>query len=154
MHMSNRDSFSEDLIVESAPRVQIGNAADEGARHRDWFIGHFLDERDGLARTRDVEVKWGVHRAGDSQDEWTLNKTATTLSILINGQDLIMVGGLEILLARPGDYALWAPGVPHRWRALKDCTVLTVRWPSAEDDVVESQVRSESLNVKSGQSRR
>jgi quercetin dioxygenase-like cupin family protein len=55
-----------------------------------------------------------------------------SLSLLVSGCiHLFFATGEEALLERPGDYALWAPGVAHRWEIEADGTVvLTVRWPS------------------------
>ncbi|MFY7695706.1 MAG: hypothetical protein ACOVQK_05115, partial [Cyanobium sp.] len=35
---------------------------------------------------------------------------------------------LRLLLDRAGDFALWGPGLAHRWRVLKPSTVMTLRW--------------------------
>ncbi|MGH2561249.1 MAG: signal peptidase I [Thermomicrobiales bacterium] len=116
--------------------VHTGNAAAEGPARHGWFLGHFLEERHNLRSTRDVEMKWGHHAAGEGQDEWTVNRHATTLSILISGRDRISFPYREVVLRRPGDYVIWAPGIPHRWRAEEESVVLTVRWPSVSDDSV------------------
>jgi hypothetical protein len=43
-----------------------------------------------------------------------------------------------VLLERAGDYALWPPGIAHRWRIeLPDTIVLTVRWPSRAGDATD-----------------
>jgi hypothetical protein len=39
--------------------------------------------------------------------------------------------GCSLVLERPGDYALWGPGLTHRWYIDGgETVVLTVRWPS------------------------
>lgn len=131
--------------------VRIGNAAAEGPSHRGWFLGHFLQERQDPRWTKDVELKWGHHAAGERQEEWTINRQATTLSILISGRDRISFPDRDVLLCRPGDYVIWAPGVPHRWRAEEESVVLTVRWPSVSGDsiVVARDAIADSLSLTS-----
>jgi hypothetical protein len=58
--------------------------------------------------------------------------------VLVRGAiRLFFAGGREALLSRPGDYALWPPGLAHRWTVEQDDTIiLTVRWPSVAEDTV------------------
>ena len=79
-----------------------------------------------------MEVKWGLHKLGETRAEWGTNEHATTLSLLVRGTIRIFFpDDKEVLLAEPGEYALWPPGVAHRWQIEQDDTVvLTVRWPS------------------------
>ena len=62
-----------------------------------------------------------------------------SLSLLVRGCiRLFFAGGQQALLAEPGDYVIWPPGVAHRWRIEQDDTVvLTVRWPSLAGDARE-----------------
>ena len=64
--------------------------------------------------------------------DWGLSAEATSLSLVVSGCiRLFFATGEEALLSRRGDYALWAPGVAHRWEIEADDTVvLTIRWPS------------------------
>jgi hypothetical protein len=121
--------------------ISFGNAAEEGARpdRRGWFVGHFLTLESGPAATDLVEVKWGAHGAGETKAIEGVNQTATTLSLLVSGRFRLYFPshGRSVTLARPGDYAIWAPRVSHRWRVLEDAIVITVRWPSRHDDQSE-----------------
>ena len=113
-----------------------GNAAHTGAAFRGWFVGHFMPE--GLALTDAVEVKWGIHAVHETRPTWASSTRATTLSLLVRGRIRIYFKGGDTLLSEPGDYALWAPGVAHRWRVEADDTVvLTIRWPSRAGDARE-----------------
>ncbi|MCP4714629.1 MAG: signal peptidase I [Deltaproteobacteria bacterium] len=118
--------------------ISVGNAADPEIQenHNGWFIGHFIN--DIQRSTPDVEVKWGIHRAGDTKEKLALNEFAKTMSVLISGKFhlLFRKGSVkkEIPLERPGDYVLWDAGVAHGWHAVEDSTVLTVRWPSLAGD--------------------
>ena len=118
--------------VESS-HIVTGNAARDDSLVRGWFVGHFIPPEKGLPSTSDVEVKWGTHAFGERRPEWGSSDVATTLSVLVRGCIRIAFDdGGEALLDEPGDYALWSPGVAHRWSIEQDDTVvLTVRWPSA-----------------------
>jgi hypothetical protein len=124
-----------------AGEITFGNALDEGSQagRRGWFIGHFLEPGSGPAATDQVEVKWGVHAAGEMKVIEGLNQTATTLSLLVSGRFRLDFPshGRGVTLVRPGDYAVWSPGVSHRWYVLEDAVVITVRWPSRRDDQSE-----------------
>lgn len=124
-----------------AGEVSSGNAVDEGSQpdRRGWFIGHFLAPGAGPAATDVVEVKWGAHVAGEIKAIEGVNQTATTMSLLVSGRFRLEFPshGSSATLVRPGDYAVWPPGVSHRWHALEDAVVITVRWPSRCDDQSE-----------------
>jgi quercetin dioxygenase-like cupin family protein len=118
------------------PQVVFGNAQVEGASHWGWFIGHFVTPAEDPRSTSTVEVKWGVHQAGEGRPQWSMNAEATTLSILIQGQFRLQFPEQEVILSHEGDYVLWSPGVPHCWFAEAASTILTVRWPSKSGDSV------------------
>ncbi len=107
-----------------------GNAREDTTQTRGWLVGHFLDPGCGVRATGDVEVKWGTHPAGESRAQWTEGETRTTLVVLVEGHFVVELDAEAVLLERPGDYAMWGPGIEHRWRAPADTTVMTVRWPS------------------------
>ncbi len=115
-------------------QIIVGNAPSEGANRWGWFLGHFVTPTDDPRSTATLEVKWGVHKAGEGRSQWAINAEATTLSILIEGRFRLYFPDREILLSSQGDYALWAPGVAHYWLAESDSTILTVRWPSKAGD--------------------
>ncbi|MBD2497405.1 signal peptidase I [Nostoc sp. FACHB-280] len=118
------------------PNVIFGNAVSEGTNRWGWFMGHFITPDYDPRSTTALEIKWGVHQAGESRTEWAVNNQAATLSILINGQFCLQFEDREINLSREGDYVLWYAGVAHCWTAQSDCTILTVRWPSVPNDSV------------------
>ena len=107
-----------------------GNADDDAHENRGWLLGHFIDPSEGVRSTKDVEVKWGVHPAGDKRPEWTSDDRRTTLLLLVQGQFRVDLTESSITLARQGDYAVWGPGIDHSWEAISDSVVITVRWPS------------------------
>jgi hypothetical protein len=120
-----------------SPQVVFGNAQVESVNRWGWFLGHFVTPSDDPRSTSLLEVKWGVHKAGDGRPEWAVNAEATTLSILIQGRFRLQFPEQEFLLSREGDYVLWLPGVSHSWLAEEDSTVVTVRWPSKPEDSIE-----------------
>lgn len=129
-------SSSQSGIVQLERTHEVGNVGPESRPFRGWFVGRFVPERLGLRATDQVEVKWGEHAAGERQAEWSLNRAATTISLLLRGRDRISFPDGDALLEHEGDYVIWGPGIPHRWHALADSVVLTIRWPSAAGDAV------------------
>ncbi|KAM3110745.1 hypothetical protein [Phormidesmis sp. 146-33] len=111
------------------PKIIVGNAHTEGEKHRGWFVGHFIESADPRSTTA-LEVKWGVHLAGEGRSQWAPAAKVTTISILICGKFWVRFPDQEVLLSVPGAYVLWLPGVAHSWLAEADSTVLTVRYPS------------------------
>jgi len=108
-----------------------GNAAEDGRETRGWLLGHFIDPAKGVRSSKDVEVKWGIHPAGEKRAGWTADDQRTTLVILVEGNFRIDLTEGGVTLARQGDYAVWGPGIDHSWEAVSDSVVVTVRWPSA-----------------------
>jgi hypothetical protein len=123
------------MTQSAVPRV-IGGNAETDAQGNGWFVGHFIDDPDDPRATGDVEVKWAVYAGGERRDGWGVNRVATTLAVLVRGRFRLRFPGRELVLERPGDFALWQPGVPHDWDADGPTIVVTVRWPSVADDSV------------------
>lgn len=116
----------------------IGNAVEDGMENaaKGWFIGHFVRDGSGLRRSRDLEVKWGEHQAGEQKRSRRTNERATTLTLLISGRFVMTFPRLEVdvILEQPGDYVIFAPGVEHKWHSETQSIVVTVRWPSVPND--------------------
>jgi hypothetical protein len=115
--------------------VSIGNAVKDGKEG--WFVGHFVPPSFGLVRQQAVEIKWAQHLKGERRLRFGQWPRATTIAILINGSFSLrfkLTDGIrEVVLARPGDYAAFGPGLYHSWEALEDSLVITVRFPSLGD---------------------
>ena len=124
--------------MERISGVTIGNAQDDGAAFRHWFVGDlsaWSGTRFGGPRdTKQVSIKWGVHPTGELRPGgWADGDAFVTLSVLVSGDFVLSfetdAGEVrEVRLDRPGDYAIWTPGVRHTWRVASACIVLTVRW--------------------------
>jgi quercetin dioxygenase-like cupin family protein len=108
-----------------------GNAAEDGRETRGWLLGHFIDPAKGVRSSKDVEVKWGIHPAGEKRSDWTADDQRTTLVLLVEGNFRVDLTEGPVTLVRQGDYAVWGPGIDHSWEAVSDSVVVTVRWPSA-----------------------
>ncbi len=108
-----------------------GNATEDGRDTRGWLLGHFIDPPEGVRSTNDVEVKWGVHAAGEKRPEWTTDDQRTTMLLLVQGHFRVDLTEGTATLDQQGDYAVWGPGIDHAWEAITDSVVITVRWPSA-----------------------
>ncbi len=120
-----------------------GNAQDEALSDpKSWFVGRFLPNKTSLRYQTAVELKWGVHDPlipeKCERREFSASANETTISILIYGgkfEEIFQVGHrsreVRVTLQRPGDYVIFGPGVPHRWRALGPSVMLTVRSPTS-----------------------
>lgn len=127
----------EGVTLAALPRVgavsgdwYTGNAGIDGAAHRGWVLGHFMRPGGGIRATTDLEVKWGIHPAGDRRDGWTTDERRTTVVMLVSGRFRLDLSVGPARLERSGDYAVWGPGVNHSWQAEDDSVVITIRWPS------------------------
>ena len=108
-----------------------GNATEDAEQYRGWLTGYFIDPQHGAARVSDdVEIKWGVHPAGDQRFAWVVDDQRTAVLLLISGRFRLDLDVGSVVLNRPGDYVVWGPGVGHSWEAEADSVVVTIRWPS------------------------
>ena len=101
------------------------------------MVGHFVRGPDARL-TGAVEVKVSAHRRGDARRTPVVNRTASTLVVLIRGRVRLRFPMRELILRQEGDYALWSAGVPHTWVADAESRVISVRWPSRPADQVAS----------------
>jgi hypothetical protein len=113
-----------------ADNWHAGNANIDGKARRGWLIGHFIDDADDIRATKDVEIKWGAHPAGEERAAWTTDDYRTTVVVLVRGRFRIDLPDDSILMENEGDYVMWGAGVDHSWLAEAESVVVTVRWPS------------------------
>ena len=107
-----------------------GNAASDSNEHRGWILGSFIEPAESVRSTPDVEIKWGVHPAGQRRDGWYTGEMRTTMLLLISGRFRLDLSVGSVVLERQGDYVVWGPGIDHSWQADADSVVVTLRWPS------------------------
>ncbi len=74
-----------------ADNWHVGNAAADGEDHRGWLVGHFLDRSDGVRASEEVEIKWGIHPAGERRDGWQTDEQRTTVLLLVKGQGSVVL---------------------------------------------------------------
>jgi hypothetical protein len=125
--------------VRNSDPFTFGHAPSDA--ERGWFVGQFVAPEGGLRRRDDVEIKWGIHPAGEGREKgWSASRVATTITVLLQGSfrmRLAVDGGVrDFHLREPGDYLVFGPGLPHTWEAPEGCIMLTVRTPSLPDDEV------------------
>ncbi|SED56661.1 hypothetical protein SAMN05216532_4959 [Streptomyces sp. 2231.1] len=108
-----------------------GNANNDADQHRGWLLGHFIDPDVGAVRqTETLEVKWGIHPAGEQRLQWVSDDQRTAMLLLVSGKFRLDLSVGSVVLERQGDYVVWGPGIDHSWQAVEDSVVVTVRWPS------------------------
>jgi glyoxylate utilization-related uncharacterized protein len=117
-----------------ADNWHVGNAAIDGADYRGWFVGHFIDRSGGVRASDAVEIKWGIHPAGERRDAWHTDEQRTTVLLLVKGRFRLDLSIGTFVLQNEGDYAMWGPGIGHSWQAKEDTVVITIRWPSVPAD--------------------
>jgi quercetin dioxygenase-like cupin family protein len=113
-----------------ADNWHAGNAAVDGEDYRGWLIGHFIDRSDGVRASEAVEIKWGIHPAGEGRDAWQTDEQRTTVLLLVKGRFRLDLSVGSFVLQNEGDYAVWGPGIDHSWQAEEDTVIITIRWPS------------------------
>src|SRR5689334_1430884 len=105
-----------------------------------WVFGHMGT---GPRKLKDFGLKWMEHRPGPTNDgSWSicLNPNTATLAVLISGRFTFHFreaeGQPEIVktLMTQGQYILFRPPMQHWSEAIETSIVLTIRWPSAEND--------------------
>jgi quercetin dioxygenase-like cupin family protein len=108
-----------------------GSAEEDGRETHGWIVGHFVNPAEGVRSSKNVEIKWATHPAGDKRAEWAADDQRATLVLLVSGNFRVDLTEGSVTLERQGDYLVWGPGIDHSWEAITDAVVVTVRWPSA-----------------------
>ena len=127
--------------------VEAGNAWDlhMPGSETNWIVGdareidstslRFVKGGPDGVRSRNVKVKVFVHRP-DDDPTWGQSKLTSV------GRTLVILAGegkveltftrghtvCKLTLDTPNDFVIWGPGLEHSWMALKESTLVTVRW--------------------------
>ena len=128
-------------------KLTVGNAAKDSEEFRHWLVGDIESwkssrsnpvdlPRMGLRNTKDLEIKWGVHPAGEIRPAgWAPSSGKRGISILLHGRFVITFRDThdhepagEVCLSELGDYVVWNEALEHRWRSVDESLVLTVCW--------------------------
>lgn len=110
-----------------AGEIYTGNATSDAAA-RGWLLGHFMPGGDPR-HSEAVEIKWGVHPAGERRPGWVTDDPRSILSVLVSGRFRIDLRDRSVTLAEQGDYIVFN-GQDHTWEAEEASVVVSVRWPS------------------------
>ena len=115
-------------------KISFYNATAAGAENRQWPLGLFTVDQDGVPLTKEFEIKHSTHPKGDKRDEWSQGPAGVAISIILKGgfRFTVAPNGIdgEIVTNEigPGEAILWENTVPHKWESLEDGTeVITVR---------------------------
>lgn len=122
-----------------AGNVYVGSAAADAPANRGWLLGHFMPPGD-VRRSGEVEIKWGVHPAGDQRAAWVTGETRTALIVLVSGRFRLDFPDRSVVLAEQGDYVVF-DGVGHSWYAEEESVILGVRWPSIPGYAVGEEIQ-------------
>jgi hypothetical protein len=118
--------------------VAFGNAVLDGRKHKNWFVGHFVDDINTLQHSEDVEVKFSQHLAGTLKARGSsVNLMSRSMAVLVSGVQRLEFDNTTVLLEKPGDYCIWSAGVSHSWTVLRDATIISIRWPSIAGDQLQ-----------------
>jgi hypothetical protein len=123
-----------------AGNVYVGSASVDAGANRGWLLGHFMPA-DDVRHSREVEIKWGVHRAGDQRAEWVTGETRIALIILVQGKFRIDFPDRSVVLGEQGDYVVF-DRVDHSWYAEEESVIVGVRWPSIPGYAVPTEAES------------
>jgi quercetin dioxygenase-like cupin family protein len=125
-------------------RPEFGNAELAGSPTRGWFVGHFVKQR-SLRATEAIEIKWGLHDAGE-RSPWKSQRGKKAVTLLLAGKFVVQVRSgrrTETFTLRSlGDFVVWEDDSEHRWEAITNAVIITVRWPSVVDAPVSHRFES------------
>ncbi len=106
---------------------------------KQWLVGAFRETGIPLYDPSRFEVGFTDHRQGACRpcENASASPDQRSLTILLHGrfQLSFLVDGIlyKCLLEHQGDYVLWEPRVLHWWESVTDSTVITIRWPAAQE---------------------
>lgn len=130
-------------------RPEFGNANVVGRPTRGWVLGHFVKQR-SLRATEAVEMKWGMHDSGDWSN-WKSQCGKKTITLLLSGKFAMQIRSGKraktFTLRSPGDFVVWEDECEHRWRAITDAVIISVRWPSLLKPVINARIRRKKRNA-------
>ncbi len=71
--------------------------------HADGYSANFVDPSVGKRSTKNLEVKWGIHPAGEQRAEWVTGDQRTTLVLLVQVYFHVKFREGDAALAKQGD---------------------------------------------------
>lgn len=119
--------------------ILVGNFNTEDAQGG-WRVGHFAKKPEFKTDKTEFQYVYEM-KAGEHKPKAVYYKNCSTLTVLIEGEIEIEFphskDHSKKVLKVVGDYNFFGPNVCHKWKALKKTTLVSVRWPSVEEDQVE-----------------
>ncbi|MBU1104384.1 hypothetical protein KJ664_00600 [Patescibacteria group bacterium] len=117
--------------------IKTGNISDINKKHKDWFLGTFVEEETFNTKgSNDFEVKWSKRKKGyfhPPKEKIVANKTCQSMAICVYGKFLYSFiqdsdTYQEYILKKEGDFIYWTPDINHKVEAFEDSLILTIRW--------------------------
>ncbi len=104
---------------------------------RGWFLGHFAKIPE--LKNEDVEAQIVEHETGKEKNRPAFNKRGKTLTMVLSGKmDILFPEEKKTInLNKEGDFVIFSEKIIHSWKCTEKAKVLTIRWPSLPNDVVE-----------------
>lgn len=102
------------------------NTAKIGKNYKQWIIGNSIDKYPELM-SDNVMIKWGKHKKGEKRKNFVCDKNMFTVTILVYGKMQQIFENKKLLQTKEGDLVYYAPGVYHKWIALEDSLIITIR---------------------------
>jgi len=118
--------------------VQFGNFEKDTPPPRGWWVGRFADNPN--FKTEQTEFQWVSLVPDKEKSEAAYNEISSTITMIVKGKITVRFPHQKEKdqeLKNRGEYVYFAPGVCHSWKVgSKGAIVITLRWPSVENDQV------------------
>jgi hypothetical protein len=115
-------------------KVAVYDFKEVARQSRNWVLGQFVTDENGVPLTEVFEVKIHEGKAGEARGDWSSDAQGCAFTLVLKGslESTMAPNGIEGLheIARvgPGGCVFWDNTVPHKWRVLEDDTmIVTVR---------------------------
>ncbi|NCT55749.1 hypothetical protein GW755_02770 [bacterium] len=112
--------------------IKTGFVKDLGSDTKGWFVGKFMPKNSPF-HSEDFEVKWVERKKGEvKENKNPPENNQKTVCILIEGEMEFNFpdSNQTVVLKDKGEYLFYSPTPIHKSTALKDSTVIVLRWPS------------------------
>jgi hypothetical protein len=122
-------------MKEKIKKLNLNNSLCE----RGWFLGHFAKIPE--LNNEEVEAQITELKAGENKGKTTFNKKGKTLTMLLNDDGEMNISfpdeKKEFVLSKKWDFLIFDEKIYHTWKCKRKADILTIRWPSLPNDVIE-----------------
>jgi hypothetical protein len=121
------------VIQGSCGKTSFYDALGVADEHRGWPLGVFVVDGDGVPLTDAFEISWRRLKAGEERAEWSVGGEGCAITLVIRGSHEFTVapngvdGETTTRVLDAGEAIFWENMVPHKWRAVTDNEVITIR---------------------------